>query len=130
MQNIEIKAGTSAKVYITPTIKGVAATPSQLDGVVIYVFLVYQFTDKFFGTPYVLTADADYDESKGLLIDFTPSDTLAMLGNASENQKFEVQFAIKTKDGDIVAEDRDSSPVINIVKWGAGKWLQDNVLTE
>lgn len=116
MQNISIKSGTSAKISITPKINGVAATSDDLSGVTIYVFFVYQFTNKIYGTPYELSAD-------NLTISLTPEDTIEMLGVASENQKFEIQFAIKNADGDIIAEEKDSSIVINIIKWEAGQWL-------
>jgi hypothetical protein len=46
-----------------------------------------------------------------------------MLGNAEENQKFEIQFAIKTASGEIIAEEKDSNLVVNIVRWEAGQWL-------
>ena len=116
MQNIEIKSGTSAKISITPKIGGVAATALQLSGVTIYVFFVYQFTNKIYGEPYKLT-------SSNLIIDLKPADTIAMLGNAEENQKFEIQFAIKTASGEIIAEEKDSNLVVNIVRWEAGQWL-------
>lgn len=116
MQNISIKSGTSAKISITPKINGVAATSDDLSGVTIYVFFVYQFTNKIYGEPYELSAD-------NLTISLTPEDTIEMLGVASENQKFEIQFAIKNADGDIIAEEKDSSIVINIIKWEAGQWL-------
>lgn len=116
MQNIEIKSGTSAKITISPKINGEVATPAQMSGVKIYVFLVYQFTNKIYGTPYELNGSK-------LTINLTPSDTIAMLGNASENQKFELQFAIKNADGEIIAEEKDSNVVINIIRWEAGQWL-------
>lgn len=116
MQNIEIKSGTSAKISISPKINGEVATSAQLAGVKIYVFLVYQFTNKIYGQPYELNGSR-------LTIDLTPSDTIAMLGNASENQKFELQFAIKNADGEVIAEEKDSSVVINIIRWEAGQWL-------
>lgn len=116
MQNIEIKSGTSAKISITPKIGGEAATALQLSGVTIYVFFVYQFTNKIYGEPYKLT-------SSNLIIDLKPADTIAMLGNAEENQKFEIQFAIKTASGEIIAEEKDSNLVVNIVRWEAGQWL-------
>lgn len=119
MQNISIKSGTSAKISITPKINGVEATASQLAGVTIYVFFVYQFTNKVYGTPYELTAD-------NLTISLAPGDTVEMLGNAEENQRFEIQFAIKNSDGDIIAEEKDSSVVINIIRWEAGQWLYQN----
>lgn len=123
MQNISIKSGTSAKISISPKIDGVIATAEQLAGVTIYVFLVYQFTNKIYGEPYALTAGSDYDETQRLTIDLAPSETIQMLGNASENQKFEIQFAIKTAEGDIIAEEKDSNVVINIIRWEAGQWL-------
>ena len=53
----------------------------------------------------------------------TPKETIAMLGNAEKNQKFEVQFAIKTSSGDVIAEENDSNLVVNITRWEAGQWL-------
>ena len=97
------------------------ATASQLAGVSIYVFFVYQFTNKIYKTPYVLTAGSSYNGK--LTINLTPNETIAMLGNAEENQKFEIQFAIKNADGDIIAEEKDSSILINITRWEAGQWL-------
>lgn len=123
MQNISIKSGTSAKISISPKIDGVVATAAQLSGVTIYVFFVHQFTDKVYGQPYALTAGSDYNTTKKLTITLSPEETIEMLGNAEENQKFEIQFAIKTADGDIIAEERDSSIVINIIRWEAGQWL-------
>lgn len=119
MKNISIKAGTSAKISITPKINGIEATQEQLQGVNIYVFFLYQFTNKIYGKPHVLTA-------QDLSIILTPQETLAMLGNAEENQKFQVQFAIKTDSGDVMAEDEDANLVINIVRWEAGQWLNQN----
>lgn len=116
MHNIEIKSGTSAKISITPKIKGVEATADQLAGVTIYVFFVYQFTNKIYGTPYEL-------KSNSLSINLSPADTIAMLGSAEENQKFVLQFAIKNADGDIIAEEKDSDIFINIIRWEAGQWL-------
>lgn len=116
MQNITIKAGTSARISVTPKINDEIATTAQLAGVTIYVFFVHQFTNKIYGEPYELT-------SGNLTINLTPSETIAMLGGAEENQKFEIQFAIKTADGDIIAEEKDSSILINIVRWEAGEWL-------
>ena len=116
MQNIEVKAGTSAKITITPKINGAPATEEQLVGVKIYVFFVYQFTNKIYGTPYELTSD-------NLSVMLTPKETIAMLGNAEKNQKFEVQFAIKTSSGDVIAEENDSNLVVNITRWEAGQWL-------
>lgn len=116
MQNITIKAGTSARISVTPKINDEIATTAQLTGVTIYVFFVHQFTNKIYGEPYELT-------SGNLTINLTPSETIAMLGGAEENQKFEIQFAIKTADGDIIAEEKDSSILINIVRWEAGEWL-------
>lgn len=116
MQNITIKAGTSARISVTPKINDEIATTAQLVGVTIYVFFVHQFTNKIYGEPYELT-------SGNLTINLTPSETIAMLGGAEENQKFEIQFAIKTADGDIIAEEKDSSILINIVRWEAGEWL-------
>ena len=113
MQNIEIKSGTSAKISITPKIQGVPATAEQLAGVTVYVFFVYQFTNKVYGDPYALTAG-------NMEIELTPKNTIDMLGNASENQKFELQFAIKNADGDVIADDKDSGLLINIVRWEAG----------
>ena len=119
MKNITIKAGTSAKISITPKINGIEATQEQLQGVKIYVFFLYQFTNKIYGTPRELAA-------QDLSIILTPQETLAMLGNAEENQKFQVQFAIKTASGDVMAEDEDANLVINIIRWEAGQWLNQN----
>lgn len=124
MQNIEVKSGTSAKISITPKIGNKVATAEQLAGVTIYVFFVYQFTNKVYDRPYELTAN-------NLVVNLTPEDTIKMLGNASENQKFEIQFAIKTADGDIIAEGKDSSIVVNIIRWEAGQWLyQESTISE
>lgn len=120
MHTIDIKAGTSASITITPKINGAEITNEQLDGVKIYVFFVYQFTNKIYKAPYELNAD-------NLCIKLTPEETINMLGNAEENQKFEVQFAIKTSDGDVVAENEDTSLVVNIIRWEAGQWLNQNV---
>lgn len=120
MQNIEIKSGTSAKISISPKINGSIATTSQLAGVTIYVFFVYQFTNKVYkDKPYELNANT-------LSINLSPKDTIEMLGNAAENQKFELQFAIKNADGDIIADDKESGLLINIVRWEAGQWLNKN----
>lgn len=124
MQNIEIKSGTSAKISITPKINDEVATLSQMSGVTVYVFFVYQFTNKVYKEPYVLTASSGYDGK--MIINLTPEDTIDMLGKAEENQKFELQFAIKNADGDIVADTTDSSIVINITRWEAGTWLKQN----
>ena len=115
MQNIQIKAGTSAKISITPKINGVEATSEQLVGVTIYVFFVYQFTNKIYNEPYKLNAS-------NLTITLTPETTINMLGNAESNQKFAVQFAIKTDSGDVIAEE-DSNLTINVTRWEAGQWL-------
>lgn len=115
MQTIEIKSGTSATISITPKINGMEATQEQLQGVNVYVFLIYQFTDKIFKT-YKLSAD-------NLSVTLTPKTTIEMLGNAEKNQKYEVQFAIKNLEGDVIAEDNDSNLVINITRWEAGIWL-------
>lgn len=120
MQNIEIKSGTSAKISITPKINGVDATAEQLAGVSIYVFFVRQFTNKVYGEPKELTLGTGYT------INLTPEDTVSMLGSASENQTFEMQFAIKTADGNVIAED-NSSVVINIIRWEAGQWLNQEL---
>lgn len=120
MQNIEIKSGTSAKISITPKINGVDATAEQLAGVSIYVFFVRQFTNKVYGGPKELTLGTGYT------INLTPEDTVSMLGSASENQTFEMQFAIKTADGNVIAED-NSSVVINIIRWEAGQWLNQEL---
>ena len=117
MQTITIKSGTSAKISITPKINGVAATASQLSGMTIYVFLVHQFTNKVYKAPYQLSAS-------NLTINLSPSDTADMLGNAEENQKFEIQFAIKNASGNVVAEEKESNIAINITRWEAGLWLQ------
>lgn len=119
MQNISIKSGTSAKISITPKINGEIATAEQLAGMTVYVFFVYQFTNKVYGTPYELT-------SGNMTINLAPADTIDMLGSAEENQKFELQFAIKTASGNIIAEEKDSNLCINIIRWEAGQWLQEN----
>ena len=116
MQNIEVKAGTSALISITPKINGVPASPDKMDGVTIYVFFVYQFTNKIYGEPFKLT-------DGNLSFALTPETTIDMLGNAEKNQKFEVQFAIKTATGDVIAEDNDANLVVNITRWEAGQWL-------
>ena len=121
MQNIEIKSGTSAKISISPKIGEEVATASQLAGVTIYVFFVYQFTNKIYKQPYALTADSGYNGK--LEINLTPQDTIDMLGKAEENQRFELQFAIKDADGNVLAENTTSDLVINIVRWEAGTWL-------
>ena len=130
MQNISIKSGTSAKISITPKINGTVATAEQLKDVTVYVFFVYQFTNKVYGEPYKLTAGSDYSTTKKLTISLTPEKTIDMLGNASENQKYEIQFAIKDADGNVIAEDADSSIVVNIIKWEAGQWLNQNSESE
>lgn len=124
MQNISIKAGTSARFSISPKINDVVASAEQLAGVTIYVFFVYQFTDKIYGEPYKLTAGSGYNGK--LNIDLSPEKTIEMLGNASENQNYEVQFAIKTADGNVLAEATNTNIVINITKWEAGQWLYQN----
>lgn len=112
MKIIDIKSGTSAQISITPKIDGVAATQEQLQGVTIYVFLIYQFTNKVFAK-YELSADE-------LSFILTPKTTIEMLGNAENNQKFEVQFAIKTASGDVIADNGETNMVINIIRWEAG----------
>lgn len=126
MQNIYIKSGTTAKISISPKINGEVATSSQLAGMTIYVFFVHQFTNKVYGEPYALTADSSYNSTQRLTITLSPSDTIDMLGNATDNQKFEIQFAIKNADGDVIAEEKDSSIFVNITRWEAGKWLHQN----
>jgi len=126
MQNIYIKSGTTAKISISPKINGEVATSSQLAGMTIYVFFVHQFTNKVYGEPYALTADSSYNNTQRLTITLSPSDTIDMLGNATDNQKFEIQFAIKNADGDVIAEEKDSSIFVNITRWEAGKWLHQN----
>jgi hypothetical protein len=123
MQNIYIKSGTTAKISISPKINGEVATASQLAGMTIYVFFIHQFTNKVYGEPYELVADYNYNNTQKLTITLSPSDTIKMLGNATENQKFEIQFAIKTAEGDIIAEEKDSNILVNIVRWEAGEWL-------
>lgn len=120
MQTINIKSGTSASFAITPKIGDAAATADQLSGVTIYVFFVYQFTNKVYGTPYALT-------SNNLTINLTPEQTVTMLGSAEENQKFDIQFAIKDSEGNILAEsgENGSGLTINIIRWEAGLWLQN-----
>lgn len=119
MQIISIKSGTSASISITPKINGVQATATQMSGVKIYVFFVYQFTNKIYGDPKELTFGS-------YTIKLDPSETVNMLGNAEENQRFEIQFAVKNSNGDIIAEDKDTNIVINITRWEAGQWLQNN----
>lgn len=118
MQTISIKSGTSATISITPKINGVPATSSQLSGVNIYVFFVYQFTNKIYGSPKKLS-------SGNTTIKLTPADTVEMLGNAEENQKYEIQFAVQNSNGDVIAEDKDTNIVLNITRWEAGQWLQE-----
>lgn len=122
MQTIEIKSGASAKISITPKIGVNEATAEQLAGVTIYVFFVYQFTNKVYAV-HKLMADSNYIQTKKLTISLSPDDTIEMLGNASENQKFELQFAIKDSNGDVIAEDNNTNIVINITRWEAGQWL-------
>ena len=116
MQNITIKAGTSAKISITPKINGSVASAEQLAGVKIYVFFVHQFTNKIYGEPYELSTG-------NLEVLLTPENTIEMLGNAESNQKFIVQFAIKTNTGDVIADNEESNIVVNITRWEAGQWL-------
>ena len=127
MQNISIKAGTSAVISITPKINNTpVASAGALAGVSIYVFFVYQFTNKVYKEPYELTSE-DFDNSTGkMTINLTPSDTIEMLGNAEENQKYELQFAIKTADGNVIAEEKNSGVIVNIIRWEAGSWLHQN----
>ena len=122
MQNISIKAGTSATIYISPKIGDTSATATELSGITIYVFFVYQFTNKIY-KEYKLTADSNYSTTNKLAIKLTPADTIGMLGNAAENQRFEVQFAIKDSNGNVVAKENDSEIVINVERWEAGTWL-------
>lgn len=118
MQTVTIKSGTSAKISITPKINGVEATSAQLSGVTIYVFFVYQFTNKVYNEkPYELT-------SGNTTITLSAEETVKMLGKAEDNQKFEIQFAIRDSDGNVVAEEKDSNLAINIIRWEAGIWLQ------
>lgn len=119
MQTISIKAGTRAIINITPKINGVEATPSELAGIKVYVFFIHQFTHKIYGEPYVLTSD-------NLTINLSSADTVAMLKGAEENQKFEIQFAIKDASGNVISEEKDSEIAINITRWEAGEWLQRN----
>lgn len=125
MQNITIKAGTSAKFTITPKINDSVATAEQLNGVVIYMFFVYQFTNKVYNT-YELKGNS---YTGAYTINLSPSDTINMLGNAEENQKYEIQFAIKTANGDVIAEDNDSGILVNVVRWEAGTWINENRTT-
>jgi hypothetical protein len=120
MQTISIKSGTSATITITPKINGVPATSSQLSGVNIYVFFVYQFTNKIYGSPKKLY----YGNTT---IKLTPAETLAMLGNAEENQKYEIQFAVQNSNGDVIAEEKDTNVVLNITRWEAGQWIQEQI---
>lgn len=117
MQNIDIKSGASATINITPKINGVEATSEQLTGVIVYVFFVHQFTNKIYDEPYELTTDS------GFTIELTSEKTIEMFGNAEDNQKYEIQFAIKTADGDVIAEETDSNIRVNIIRWEAGLWL-------
>lgn len=117
MQTISIKSGASAKISLTPKINGEIATTEQMAGLTIYVFFVYQFTNEVYKEPYVLNGASD------LTIKLSPKDTLDMLGNAEENQKYEIQFAFKTSDGEIVSDESESKVVVDIIKWEAGKWL-------
>lgn len=124
MKIIDIKSGASAKISISPKINGEIATVSQLSGVTIYIFFVYQYTNKIYDDkPLYLTAGSDYNQTKKMTVSLSSSDTIKMLGNAEENQRFEIQFAVKTASGEIIAEEKDSSVVINITRWEAGKWL-------
>lgn len=116
MQYISIKSGSSAKISISPKINDILATSQQLAGVTIYVFFVHQYTNKVYKQPYALSAN-------NLVINLTPKDTIEMLGNAEENQRFEIQFAIKNASGEIIAESESSNIVINIIRWEAGQWL-------
>lgn len=122
MQVIEIKSGTSAKIYLTPKINGTAATAEQMAGVKVYVFFVHQYTNKIHGEPYILTGE-QYSQNGTLMVNLSPRDTIEMLGNAAENQKYEIQFAIKNADGNVISEERNSSVVINITRWEAGQWI-------
>lgn len=123
MQTISIKSGSSAKISISPKINGEAATYEQMSGVKIYVFFVYQFTNEVYETPFELTADSEYSSTQKLSIRLSPQDTIDMLGDAEENQKFEMQFAVQTADGDIIPDAKDSSIAVNITRWEAGQWL-------
>lgn len=122
MQTITIKSGTSATITVTPKINGVTATPSELSGISIYVFFIYQFTNKIYKEPKVL-------QYGNTTIKLTPAETVSMLGNAEENQKYELQFAVKNSNGDVLAEDKDTNIVINITRWEAGQWLQEKSST-
>lgn len=122
MQTISIKSGTSAKISIQPKINNMLPSLEQMAGVTIYVFFVYQFTNKVYGQPYILTSD-DMDAQGKMSILLTPDDTINMLGNASENQRYEIQFALKTSDGDVISDQKNSGVVINITRWEAGKWI-------
>lgn len=117
MKTITIKSGTSATISITPKMNGEPVDASELAGVEVYVFFVYQFTNKIYSEPKVLTGG-------NTIIRLSPADTAAMLGNAEENQKYELQFALKKPSGEIIAEDTDTNIVINITRWEAGQWLQ------
>lgn len=123
MQTISIKSGSSAKISISPKINGEAATYEQMAGVKIYVFFVYQFTNEVYETPFVLTADSGYSSTQKLSIRLSPQDTIDMLGDAEENQKFELQFAVQTADGEIIPDAKDSGIAVNITRWEAGQWL-------
>lgn len=119
MQTVTIKSGTTAKIKITPKINGQTATSGQMSGVTIYVFFVYQFTNKIY-KEYSLT-------SSNTTITLTAAETKKMLGNAEENQRFEIQFAIKDASGNVIAEEQDSNLCINITRWEAGLWLQKDL---
>lgn len=121
MQIVDIKAGTSATITLSPKINGSSVGSSQFSGMTLYVFFVRQFTDDIY-TSKISTFTKDNLSSGKFTLTLSPSDTLAMLGNASENQRYEMQFAIKNGN-DVIAEEKDSNIVINITKWEAGKWI-------
>jgi hypothetical protein len=123
MQTISIKSGTSAKISIQPKINNMLPSFEQMAGVTIYVFFVYQFTNKVYGEPYKLVAANDMNAEGKMTIHLTPDDTINMLGNAAENQRFEIQFAIKTSEGDVISDQTNSGVIINITRWEAGQWI-------
>lgn len=121
MQIVDIKAGTSATITLSPKINGSPVGSSQFSGMTLYVFFVRQFTDDIY-TDKIPKFDKTNLANGKFTLTLSPSDTLAMLGNASENQRYEMQFAIKNGN-DVIAEEKDSNIVINITKWEAGKWI-------
>lgn len=121
MQIVDIKAGTSATITLSPKINGSSVSSSQFREMTLYVFFVRQFTDDIYDNNAYTFTYTNLSNGKFTLT-LSPSNTLAMLGNASENQRYEMQFAIKNGN-DVIAEEKDSNIVINITKWEAGKWI-------